>query len=137
MSTLLGFCKTIPELGGRCYLDTAPSLPETPYAIVYDAPGGVGERYYGGADVTTVYPSVTVYHKPAVKEEAALARQQLMAIMTKLQNAHRTVDTHSDGVTPFVRGSVQRASDFAPMPDKTVQGQSYATVRFSAMVYRP
>lgn len=134
--TLLGFCNSLPELSGRVYLDTAPAVPATPYAIVYDAPGGIQQPFYGGSDMTAVYPSVTVYHKPVTGGSAQQARLELMAIMTKLQQAHRSVDTHSDGVTPYAPGSVQRASEFSPMPDKAVQGQLYATVRFVAFIYR-
>lgn len=135
-TTLLGFCKTITELADRCFLDTAPSVPATPYCIVWDATGGVQQPFYGGSDLTAVYPSATVYIKPSVGQNTAQARVALMAIMAQLQQAHRYVDTHSDGLTPFVAGSVQRASEFAPMADKSVPGQVFATVRFQALIYR-
>lgn len=134
--TLFGFLNSLPELQGRVYLDVAPSTPATPYCIVFDLPGGVDEAYYGQADVMGVYPCVTVYHKPATGETTATARVALAALMTKISAAPHAVDLHSDGVTPFIPGSVSRATEFPPTPDKAVQGQSFATQKFRATYYR-
>lgn len=130
-ATLYSYAKALPELGGRVYLDVAPSTPQTPYGIVYDVEGGITTPLYGNSDISAVYPSITVYHKPGAGQTSQDARLALTGIMNKLLQAHRSIDTHSDGVTPF-RGSVRRASDYAVKPDSTVPGQYFATLRFHA-----
>lgn len=134
--TLFGFLNSLPELKDRVYLDVAPTTPATPYAIVYDLPGGVDEAYYGQADAVGVYPCVTVYQRPTGTQTPASARVALMALMAKISDAPHNVDTHSDGVTPFLVGSFSRGPEYPPAPDKAVQGQSFATAKFRAVYYR-
>ena len=136
-TTLLGALNGLSDLQQRCYLDTAPSLPATPFAIAYETMGGLGGTYYGGAALVNVYPSVTLYHKPGSGESVNSARQGLMFLASKVVAAVKAVDTHSDGVTPFITGSFQLQAEFPPMPDKSVQGQLYLTLRFAGSYWRP
>lgn len=136
MTTLYSFLKAIPELGGRVFWDgTAPSTPATPYALLWDKPGGPVSPY-GKSDVMQLYPCVIVYDKAATNEAPVAARLRLQAIADKLQGAVYAVDTHSDGIKPYLNGSVYRVNEPTPTADSTVAGQSKLFMQFSAQLYR-
>lgn len=135
--TLYAALNTIPELTGRIFRGVAPATPASPYAILEDRQGGVAQAYYAGADTVIVYPCVTLYSKPTAGQTPADALLALQLLVNKVQQAHHYFDTHSDGVTPYLPGSVNRAGEFPPMVDPATQGQFYVTVRFSALLLRP
>ncbi|WP_407543781.1 hypothetical protein Q0M94_28275 (plasmid) [Deinococcus radiomollis] len=138
MTTFYAFLNTIPDFGGRVYRSTFPGTtpPATPYAIIEDRQGPVSGAYYGGSDLMTVFPCVTLYVKPGPAQGPGDAVQALMALALKVQAARYSVDTHSDGITPFVTGSLNRAGEFPPLADGNVRGQAYLTLRFQAQLLR-
>lgn len=137
MPTLYGFVHALPQLAGRVFWDgTAPANTPAPYAIVWAKTGGIERAFYRGADAVTVYPCVTVYDRPRTGEQPAAARVRLQAILDALQDAVHELDTHSDGVTPYLPGSVERTGEPAIMADRQVAGQSYFTFQLKALRWR-
>lgn len=132
--TLLGYARSLPELGGRVWPDVVvgTAVPPTPYALVWDKPGGVTDPYHGGGAVLGVNPCVTVYVAPQAGETPGGARVRLLAIGRALMQAVGRVDTHSDGVTPLIPGSFQLQALLGPRPDASAPGQLYLTVQFTA-----
>lgn len=138
MTTFYAFLNGVPELGGRVYRGLAPgtSPPPTPYAIIEDRQGPVSNPYFNGTDILEVFPTVTLYTKPGLNQTPDSAVQELMLLASKVQMARYSVDTHSDGITSYLVGSVNRAGEFPPMNDGSVSGQYYLTVRFVAQMLR-
>lgn len=135
MTTLFACVNALPELTGRVFRLVSPKLPDTPYAIV-ETRQGPPRPYYSGSDIVTVYPCVTLYAKPLSGQTSGDAEEALFLLAGKVQAGYRQIDTHMDGITPFLAGSVTRAGEFPPMPDGEVPGQVYLTVRFSANLLR-
>lgn len=135
--TFYSYLNSLAELSGRVFMDTTPSRPQTPYAIVWDAPGSIETEVFGGSDVARVMPRVTLYDKPSSDENTAASRVRLLRLAALVGRAIRHVNTHSDGATPYTLGSLRRVNSPAPIPDKNVQGQSYTTVMFTALIDRP
>jgi hypothetical protein len=141
MPTLLDYCKSLPEIGGRASLDivSGPVAPGTPYALIWDKPEALHTPHYGTGNIMAVAPCVAFYAKPSTAEPtAAQARLFLMTLLSKVaREVPHVVTLDSDGMTPFLNGSVQLAFPSRPLPDKNVSGQYYAMVQFSALIYRP
>lgn len=140
MTTLFGYVNGLPELAGRVSVSAFSSNPGTPYARLWDAPGGVEQPYYGHGNTMRVNVRVTVYDKPPGADTTgsrAAAQVRLRALLVKVQDARLVVDTHADGVTPFIRGSFQNTGEPAVLDDKDVAGQCYGTVMFTALIHRP
>jgi hypothetical protein len=134
-TTLYAYVNAFPELAGRVFRMIAPKLPDTPYAVLETRQGPV-RPCYGGVDIVTVFPCVTLYTKPLVGQNSGDAEQALLTLAGKIQSGYRQIDTHMDGATPFFIGSVARAGEFPPLADGEVPGQVYLTVRFLAQFLR-
>lgn len=139
MSSLLGYLRTVPELGGRVHLDLVPgtTAPGSPYAIVWEKPGGKSQALYGGENIFIVRPCVTLLVKPATGETPAQARLTAKRLSQKIADeALLRVDLDLDGETPYLPGSFDVTALFPPEPDPKVAGQFRATVQFDALTHR-
>ena len=135
-TTLLSFARGIPALGGRVFMQAAPSGTAFPYAVLWDGTGGVTNAYSGTANVFAVYPSIIVYHQELTTDLPGSGHSATLALLTALRAAKDAINTHSDGVTPFLAGSVQLVIDGTPMLDQNAAGRYSGTLKFSASIYR-
>jgi hypothetical protein len=134
--TLYSFARTIPALGGRVFMEAAPVGTPFPYAVVWSGTGGVTNAYYGTANVFAVYPSVIVYLQEASTDLPGSGHSATLALLSALRAAKDAIDTHSDGVTPFLAGSVHLVIDGSPMLDQNAAGRYSGTLKLSASIYR-
>lgn len=138
MVTLFSLAREFPLLGipPRVYLDFTPSstAPASPYGLVWEKPGGVEASYYGGADTVRISPCLTVYWKPTGTQTAATIRRDLDLLVREINERRHAVDTHLDGVTPYVDGSFQHVMLTPPTPDKSNPGGYYATLHYTALI---
>jgi hypothetical protein len=139
MSTLYAIVRAVPELQGRVYRLLYPgnTPPATPYALVYDDPGGSRDKFYGNADTASSSPCVTIFDKPLAGEVPADAAVRLEAIAAQLENVQDSITLLSSAQTYFIPGSVERGPPYAVLPDKAVSGQMYKTIKYTGLFYRP
>ena len=137
MVTLYSFCMTIPMFGGRVFMDAAPLGTPYPLCIAWDVQGGPVRSYTGTSNVTAVYPCLTVYDQPSTTDSPGAPRVRLLAAMDAIRAAKDSINTHSDGITRFVPGSVQAVYESVPSLDQNAAGRYSATMRFAAQLWRP
>lgn len=138
MVTLFSYAREFPELGNRVYLDFTPGTtkPAAPYAIAWEAMGGVEMPLHGSEDVLTAPLRLTVYWKPTGTQTAATARRDLSLLMKRISAGISAIDTHLDGVTPYVSGSVERTGFTPPTPDKNNPEGYYSTLMLTALIHQ-
>lgn len=138
MVTLFSYAREFAQFSNRVFLDAAPGTtpPASPWALCWEKEGGVNTPLHGGSDIMQIYPCLTVYSRPIGTQTPATARAQLVALMKAISDGIHAVDTHFDGITPYVGGSVQRLNHPAPQSDSNNPGGYYATLLLTALIHQ-
>ena len=111
----------------------APEKKATPYAVLSTGTEGTRNALFGGSNIVAQQLNVAVYCPLSAAENQAATQARLNTLCQQVRNLRPLITQTLDGTRII---DCQYVTTSPPMLD-TAAGVVWATVRFTALIFRP